>query len=864
MNLDLVELLRRTPGYSGQIAHTEPIAARAARYAEPAAAIDPAISATLMQRGVTRLYQHQAAAIDAARRGEHVGIVTATASGKTLCYQVPALEAALADDTSRMVFLFPTKALAHDQLRALKTLADPLGIVVAPLDGDTSRPAREAARNRAQIILSNPDMLHRTLLPDHRRWQALLAGLRFVVLDEAHTYRGVFGTHVALVLRRLRRLCAQYGAAPQFICCSATSANPDEHLAALVGEPVTVIDGDGAPQGERLFVMWNPPVIDAGGGRGRRSSNGRAPADSGQRRSTNVETAGVTAALVRAGVKTLTFTRTRRGAELVLRYAREALERDTPSLPKIPASDAQNDDLLAHPSRIASYRAGYTPDDRRRLERAFLEDQLLGLVSTNALELGIDIGGVDAVVIGGFPGSVASVWQQAGRAGRAQGRSLAVLIAQDDPLDQFYMRHPAEFFARPHEYARIALDNPYILIEQLRCAAAELPLYEADAEWFGATFAALHDWLVRRGELIATDDGGYMVHGDRPAARVNIRSADGDPVELRDAGSGRLIEQIAATRAPSEIHPGAVYLHQGETYLVETFNNRSAVARRALLDYFTQTREETDVQVLGITQQRQIGPIALFLGKVEVTRLVTGYKRKRHYTDEVLSEHDLSMPPTTFRTIAVWWTVPDAICRDVAKVCDEEIDALHAFEHACIGMLPLFAQCDRADIGGLSIAHHPDTGAATVFVYDGVPGGVGIAQIGYEQAEGWWKQTRALLRDCSCLEGCPACIQSPKCGNGNQHLSKVGALTLAALMLGEAPPTAATLPKQHGEPADDGRVLIEDLRGRLRRAAAAPPGPCRAALVVALRSRLRAERGKPHDPNILDELAAIEGAAADL
>ena len=846
MNTDFTALLRRTPGYTSQIAHVEPLAARPARYAETAAPLSEPIARVLAARGVTQLYTHQAAAIDAARAGDHLGIVTATASGKTICYQVPILEALLAESHGRAICLFPTKALAGDQLRSLKTLADPLGIAVATLDGDTSRPDRDVVRAKSRIILSNPDMLHRTLLPDHRRWAQLLAGLRFVVLDEAHIYRGVFGTHVALILRRLRRLCAHYGSAPQFICCSATSANPDEHLQALVGSPVQVIDSDGAPQGPRSFTLWNPPVIEARG-RNRQAEGG------GSRRSTNVETAGLLASLVRSGIKTLAFARTRRGAELILRYVRESLERSDPGLAR----------------RVAAYRAGYTADQRRQLEQDFLSGEIMGLVSTNALELGVDIGGVDAVVIGGFPGTVASAWQQAGRAGRAKDAALAVMVAQDDPLDQFYMRHPGQFFSRSVEHARVALDNPYILNDQLRCAAFELPLHDADGEWFGATYLGLREWLFRHDELAELPDGRYELLARWPAANVNIRSADSATVELVDAENNRVIEQIGGTRAPFEIYPGAIYLHQGDSYLVHELGEKRALAKRSQAGYYTQTREETSVRIERVREQRRIGPAFLHVGVVEVTRQVTGYRRKEHYSETVLSEHDLTLPPQTFRTIAVWWTVPEATGIQAEQHCDELVDALHAMEHACIGLLPLFAQCDRADIGGLSMDLHAQTGMATIFVYDGVPGGVGIAQVGYEQAERWWTQTRSLLMECNCLEGCPACIQSPKCGNGNQHLSKRGAAALSSLLLGLPLPGGnlgtrlADVPR-NALVADVGAsAILADLRGRLDRAKNEPPGPRRAALLAALRYRLRIER----DALVGDErvlIAQIEQEAAGL
>ena len=869
MNESLVALLHRTPGYRGQIVHIEEIPRRPARYADPARPLAPPLQAALAARGIERLYTHQAAALDAARQGAHLGVVTATASGKTLCYQLPTIEALLVAPESRALFLFPTKALAHDQLRSLDGLLTALpGIGAATLDGDTPWTARDKVRAGAAIILSNPDMLHRSLLPDHRRWAGWLARLRFVVLDEAHSYRGVFGSHVALIMRRLQRLCAHYGGAPQVICCSATSANPEAHLAALVGAPVTIIDDDGAPQGRRAFVFWNPPVIETrrqGDKETRRSSDQIGPpvsvSQEGRRRSTNVEAAHLVAALVRANVKTLAFARSRRGAELMLRYAREALESDAAALA----------------GRMRAYRAGYRPEERRELERAFLCGELLGLVSTNALELGVDIGGVDAAVIAGYPGTVASTWQQAGRAGRSQGSSLAVLVAQDDPLDQFYMRHPAQFFARPHEQARVALQNPYILGDQLCCAASELPLHDADAIWFGEAMPALRDWLLRHGRLRETGAGQVVAAERRPAANVNIRSADGAPVALRDAESGRTIEQIPATRAPFEIHPGAVYLHQGDTYLVERLTSQEALAQRAQLTYYTQPRDTTEIAVERMAEQRTVGPATLCFGVVSVTRQVTGYRRKEHYSEAILGEHDLSLPPQTFRTQAVWWVLPAALSAALARACGDPASgageglpgALHAMEHAAIGILPLFAQCDRWDIGGLSTPLHLDTGAASIFVYDGVPGGVGIAQVGYEQAEAWWAATRDLLRDCPCLEGCPGCVQSPKCGSGNHPLDKAGAHLLADALLGVPLPengrVNVTRPAHRPEERDALRAaLLADLWQRLARVRAEPAGPRRGALLVALRYRLSVERANFADSTERAALEALEAEAATL
>lgn len=843
----LLRVLHHVPGATERIAHIERLPARPARFAAPAQPLPPALTQALASKGITTLYAHQSAALDATRNGQHVGVVTATASGKTLCYQLPVIEQVLRDGRDRALLLFPTKALAHDQLRSLDGLLARIDtpLNAATLDGDTPRPARDSIRALAQIVLSNPDMLHRSILPDHRRWAGWLGRLRFVVLDEAHTYRGVFGTHVALILRRLQRLCAHYGSTPQFICCSATSANPAAHLAALVGAPVHILDGDGAPQGERTFVFWNPPSVESPQKRNARDEwRGAAPeSGSGKRRSTNVETAHLLAALVTADIKTLTFARSRRGAELVLRYAREAI-----------GEERQYGVPLQQ--RLASYRAGYRPDERRGLERAFLDGDVLGMISTNALELGVDIGGVDAVVMGGYPGTIASTWQQAGRAGRSQGSSLAVLVAQDDPLDQFYMRHPAQFFIKPPEQARIALQNPFILRDQLCCAAAELPLTEADSRWFGPTMGALRDWLLRHGHLVERGPGA-VASARWPSADVNIRNADGDPVMLRDMESGRVIEQIPATRAAYEAFPGAVYLHQGDTFLIEQTADGEAQARRATLSYYTQPRDITDIAIERVSEQRQISTATLSFGIVSVTRQVTGYRRKQHYSEAVLSEHDLAMPPQTFRTQAVWWTLPDEMSARIAHDSGDLPGALHAMEHAAIGLLPLFAQCDRWDIGGLSTALHPDTGLASVFVYDGVPGGVGIAQVGYEQAEGWWRATRDLLRDCPCAEGCPSCVQSPKCGSGNQPLSKDGALLLCDALLGHLAPDT-TVPTRSPEQI---AALLADLDERLQRARREPPGIRRATLLIALKHKFDSEQASlpgTERARIHTQIAALE------
>ena len=730
---------------------------RAALHAELERPLPLPLAEALGRRGITRLYTHQAHAITAARAGRNVGIVTATASGKTLCYHIPTLEALLADPRQRALYLFPTKALAQDQMRSLQELTAELPhIRPAIYDGDTPQAERAAIRASANILLSNPDMLHVGILPNHERWRRMLQHLRYVVVDEAHIYRGVFGSHVAQVLRRLRRVCEQYGARPQIILASATIGNPREHLEALVGDAVTVVDEDGAPQGARTLIFWNPPLLSVA---------------SGARRSANVETTALFAELVDRDIRTLTFTKARKIAELLLRYTRTRLEGGR----------------RATGERIASYRAGYRPEERRAIERKLFDGELVGVVSTNALELGVDIGGLDATILNGYPGTVASTWQQWGRAGRGQAPSAGFLVALDDPMDQYWMRHPEEFFGRTHEQARVALDNPYILADHLRCAAFERPLeVEETARWFGeAALESVAD-LIDRGALLERQGRAFIPGDQYPAQQVSIRATGGETVELRTE-EGRLIERVPSNRAPFEIHAGAVYLHQGESYLILALDlaAKTAQARLADVQYYTQARDVTDIRVLQSEQERQAGTTTVVFGEVDVRRTVTGYRRKALYREDVLSDHDLELPPQEFVTKAVWWTLPRAEADRLRQAQADLPGGLHGAEHAMIALLPLLAMCDRWDIGGVSTAWHPDTGEATVFIYDGVPGGVGISELGYSVVERWWRMTRDLLRECPCTDGCPSCVQSPKCGNGNEPLDKAVALHVLASVLGD-------------------------------------------------------------------------------
>lgn len=750
--------------YRDQVVHVERIPASRAWYGDLERPLPNQLKAALVRTGVEQFYIHQAMAINAIRQKQHVVVATSTASGKTLAYNVPVIERCLLDWRARALYLFPTKALAQDQLRALGLLLkdDLSRIRVGVYDGDTPRSARGTLRRQAAILLTNPDMLHLGILPNHHLWSTFFKNLRYVVIDEAHAYRGVFGSQVGCVLRRLRRVCAAYGSHPQFIACSATIANPAEHIENLTGTRPVVVDQDGAPRGERTFVLWNPPLVDKA---------------SGVRQSANTEGANLFTALVQAGVRNLTFARTRRVAELILRYAQESLRSRSPELA----------------SRIAAYRAGYMPQERRALEQALFNGQLLGLTTTSALELGIDVGQLDATVLVGYPGTIASMWQQAGRAGRGEGESLTVLIGLDNPLDQYLMRHSSELFDRPHEAALCDPANPYVLIQHLPCAAYEVPLTPEDEALFGASSsdhyveAMVH--LEESGQLEYRRNRWFHVGRRYPAQDVGLRSASGRRVLLLDTQHGdQVLEELDAATAYFRVHPGAVYLHQGSSYLVTDLDIERGIAlvKGMEVDYYTQPREINSVHIVRSVRHRQSMSCIAYYGKVRVTSRVVGYARKKQFSDEVLSQEPLDLPPQTFETMAVWWDVPLELGRQVAGDGGDFAGGLHAVEHACIGMLPLLAMCDRLDLGGISTVRHADTEQPLVCVYDAYPGGVGLSERGFEVLESWWQATLEVVRSCPCESGCPSCIQSPKCGNNNEPLDKSGAVTILAALLRQA------------------------------------------------------------------------------
>ncbi|MER5632646.1 DEAD/DEAH box helicase [Streptomyces nitrosporeus] len=766
---------------AARITHTEHLPPRTGSHALWPDRIRPEVVAAIARAGIDHPWTHQAVAAEHALDGESVVIATGTASGKSLAYLAPVLSALLDGSDApngrgtTALYLAPTKALAADQLRSVKALAAPLGSSVRPAvyDGDTPVEEREWVRQYANYVLTNPDMLHRGVLPSHPRWASFLRALRFVVIDECHTYRGVFGSHVAQVMRRLRRLCARYGSDPVFLLASATAAEPSVAAGRLTGIPVTEVSDDASPRGEMVFALWEPPLTELHGEKG-------APV----RRTATAETADLLTGLTLQGVRSVAFVRSRRDAELISLIAKERLAETDRSLP----------------GRVAAYRGGYLPEERRALEQALHSGELLGLAATTALELGIDVSGLDAVVIAGYPGTRASLWQQAGRAGRSGQGALAVLVARDDPLDTFLVHHPEALFQQPVESTVLDPDNPYVLAPHLCAAAAELPLTEADIPLFGPAVPELLPQLEAAKLLRRRAAGWHWTRRERAADLTDIRGGGGRPVQIVEEGTGRLLGTVEESAAHTAVHEGAVHLHQGRTYLVRTLDLQESVAlvEEAAPPYSTTARDTTAVAVLKTDTEIPWGDGRLCFGSVEVTHQVVSFLRRRLITGEVLGETKLDLPPRTLRTRAVWWTVSEDQL-DAAGISPEILGgALHAAEHASIGMLPLFATCDRWDIGGVSVPLHPDTLLPTVFVYDGHPGGAGFAERAFRTACAWLTATRQAIASCECEAGCPSCIQSPKCGNGNEPLHKRGAVRLLAELLRNAPPDPGGSPRPEG------------------------------------------------------------------
>jgi DEAD/DEAH box helicase domain-containing protein len=741
------------------------------------ATLHPDVIAGLKGAGIEQLYSHQAQALASAWERTTI-VTTGTASGKSLCFNLPTLDALCRDAFARALYLYPTKALSQDQARALGSFGLTKQVRPAIYDGDTPRDARGGIRRSANVVLTNPDMLHVGILPHRDSWERLLRNLAFVVIDEAHVYRGVFGSHVANVLRRLLRLTDYYGSKPRVLLASATIANPVELAERLTGlDDVGLVDGDGSPTPLRQIAMWNPPLIDE---------------SIGARRSALGEAAEVLARLVRDGARCICFMKSRKGVELLARMVCEDLERTDPDLAE----------------RVAPYRAGYTPQQRRALEARLTSGELRAVITTDALELGIDIGELDAAVVVTFPGTVAALRQMWGRAGR-RGKGFAVYVAGEDALDQFFCRHPDEFLERPVEAAILDHESAQIHQAHLLCAAYEGPLEDRDEEFFGPRWEAHAEALVSAGLLRkrtvqrapsdvarASEGVGAEVYvlrrpADYPAAKVSLRSSSPDSFAIVDVSSGELLGQTEAARAHSTIHDGAIYLHQGRSYEVRELDleNRRALVAPFDGDWYTQPKRETDTSIERLLDRREALGVTLSFGEVSVTETVLGYQRKR------LSDHAqvelvmLDLPQTSFSTQALWFELDGATLTGLDGdgegmiPIDKLLGSLHATEHAQIAVLPLIAMCDRWDIGGLSTNMHPQTGGPTIFIYDGHPGGIGITRLAYRRFDELCRDAHRLIAECPCESGCPSCVQSPKCGNLNEPLSKGGARAVLERMV---------------------------------------------------------------------------------
>ncbi|HMH47783.1 MAG TPA: DEAD/DEAH box helicase [Solirubrobacteraceae bacterium] len=733
-----------------------------AKLVEPPRELHPDVLAALQRLGVERLYSHQAEALHSAWQGPTI-ITTGTASGKSMCFNLPALDVLCRDARARALYLYPTKALAQDQARALASFGLSKRVRPAIYDGDTPREARAEIRKSANVVLTNPDMLHVGILPNHAAWADMFANLAVVVVDEAHVYRGVFGSHVANVLRRLRRIAAAYGTEPRFLLTSATIANPAELAERLTGlQDVRLIDDDGSPAPARRIAVWNPPLTDEA---------------LGQRRSALGEAAELLARLVREGARTICFIKSRKAVELLSRLVKEDLQSTHPELAEL----------------VVPYRAGYTSQQRRELEGRLARGELRAVITTDALELGIDIGALDAAVVVTFPGTVASLRQMWGRAGRStierRGRGLALYIAGEDALDQFFCRHPEDFLQRPVEAAILDHESPLIYRQHLLCSAHEGPLSHDDAEFLGPRWEAHAEILLSSGDLRrrpGAASGTYVPRrpGGYPAADVSLRSASPEQYAIVDVSSGELLGSTEAARAHSTVHEGAIYLHLGRSYEVRELDLER---RRALVapfggDWYTQPKRTTDTDIVRLLDRREALGVTLSFGEVSVTDTVLAYQRKGvadHSFRELVA---LELPPTSFATQALWFELDSAQLENEIPL-EALLGALHATEHAQIAVLPLIAMCDRWDIGGLSTNFHPQTGSPTIFLYDGHPGGIGISRTAFARFEELCRDAHALISECPCSSGCPSCVQSPKCGNLNEPLSKAGAHMLLERML---------------------------------------------------------------------------------
>ncbi len=732
--------------FDEQIAHVEEVAAHPALYAEPTMPMHSLLRERLEELGISKLYSHQARAYDAAMQGNDMVVVTGTNSGKTLCYNLPALQMSLTEPSARALYLFPTKALAHDQLTKLEALLPNSIVRSGTYDGDTPKSQRSGIRNLAHIVLTNPDMLHVGILPGHENWTRTLKSLRLIVLDEMHAYRGVFGSHVGCIIRRLLRLCEWRRCRPQIIACSATIGNALELFQSLTGREAVLVDRDGSPQGKRTFVFWNPPLLQ---------ENARSSA--------NVATSEIVATLCESGFRTLAFSRARVSAELVLRYTRKRLEEGG----KIPENS------------VEGYRAGYTIKERRQIESALFKGKLLGLSATNALELGVDVGTLDAVVMNGYPGSVSSFWQQAGRAGRGHRDGLAIMVAHDDPLEQFLIREPELVLEAKNENVCANPQNPQILQSQLLCAAHERPISPSELAGFGESALGLAEGMDRSGELQFRAGRFYYPSFDPPAMNISIRGRGGQQISL--VVDGQEIGTMDRWRAMQSAFTGAVYLHRGSSYLSTALDldGSKATLEAQELPYYTRALVQSLIEPKMAVREDRVGPGKFSLCGLAATDMVIGYRKLAIDGDSVLGVEDLELPAQTYETIGVRLDLPMM----EGEQAYEQICALHGIEHALMAVAPLIAGCDRQDLGSAWYSVFPDTLGPSVFIFDRTPGGIGLSEKLFDCLFNWVRAAYQLLSSCPCELGCPACLLSARCETNNEALDKPRTLALLKAFL---------------------------------------------------------------------------------
>ncbi|MBL7074908.1 DEAD/DEAH box helicase [candidate division KSB1 bacterium] len=743
-----IKELKISQDFADQIVHHEVIQARKGVYQKTKRPLSSPVARALKKMGITELYSHQAKAIDFVRGGSNVVVVTPTASGKTLTYNIPVLESILRDKNTKALYIFPLKALEQDQLKGLDgfgaLLGGERGGQAAIYDGDTSAYRRKKIKaDFPNIILTNPDMIHQSILPFHPQWEPFFRGLKFVIIDELHTYRGIFGSHILQVLRRFSRVCKFYGAQPQFITCSGTINNPRELAETLVGAPFELVADNGAPQAEKHFLFLNPVL------------------------SPYTEAAKIFRRCLKRGFKTIAFTRSRKVTELIHAWTLDA----EPELAPL----------------VSSYRAGFLPEERREIEEKLFSGELLGVISTSALEMGIDIGGLDVCLLVGYPGTVINTWQRGGRVGRGDNPSLIVLIALPNALDQYFMRHPGDFFGRSFEKAVVDGENPEVIKDHLVAAAAEVPLSQEETSFDLIRHQGVLRGLVKEGWLLESAAGNqYFSARLRPQREVDIRSI-GESFTIYEGENKRLVGQVNGGTVFGECHPGAVYLHRARQYLVRNLDleKREVLVEPVEVSYYTQPLSEKETEILSVERSRPVENFLLRQGRLRVTEQVVGFQKRRIFSQELLSVHDLDLPAQTYETVGIWLEIEGLIQEYTQKKNYHFIGSLHGVEHAVLALFPLFALCDRWDLGGICYPIHPQVQKAAIFFYDGYPGGVGLTPRGYEVIESLLERTLSLIEGCPCEEGCPSCIHSPKCGSGNKPLDKQGAREVLRILLGK-------------------------------------------------------------------------------